>query len=214
MGQFWNKQSKANLNHSLNTWMAKASIGLLSAITGSGIVIALEANSVKAQTSSLDGVNPCPRIYYTEPFNSNLPAPAGCPANGAGVRLPAPEDDITGAPVGEPDSQIVQGPADAMIMSVDGEIRIRLINTMNVPVNYYILGNTGLRYLSGGSREILTNLDAPIRLSFAREDDGFIATTMDMSDQGILEVQLNEAYDPENRDGALIILENGEVYTE
>lgn len=53
-----------------------------------------------------------------------------------------------------------------------------------------------------------------MRVNFAREDNGFIAATVDRTEENVLEIQLDEAMEPANSDGALIILENGEVHLE
>jgi hypothetical protein len=183
---------------------------MISAISGGVVAIAATSAPARAQSISLEQVNPCPQIYYTEPFNRNFLAPAGCPPNALGVRLPTADLDL----VDPQGSQIGQEPADMLVVPVDSEMSIRLINATNVPINYYVLGATGFRYLDGGTEVVLTDLEAPVRVNFAREDDGFIAATAEMAGDGVLEVQLDEAVEPMNREGALIILENGEVYLE
>lgn len=39
-----------------------------------------------APTEATPGLNPCPNVYYEEPFNSTRVVPQGCPANDATLR--------------------------------------------------------------------------------------------------------------------------------
>lgn len=61
------------------------SAGLVSTICGSllmGLVVPLAASAVPASK-----VNPCPGIYYEEPYNSTRLVPQGCRPNTATQRL-------------------------------------------------------------------------------------------------------------------------------
>ncbi|MEP0871831.1 hypothetical protein NDA01_18615 [Trichocoleus desertorum AS-A10] len=57
----------------------KLSLGAVGVVVG-GLLVSLPLiNQVTAQTRS--SVNPCPRIYYEEPYNSTRLVPSGCQAN-------------------------------------------------------------------------------------------------------------------------------------
>lgn len=53
-------------------------VGLAGTLLGS-LLIGLPIADVAAQTTN--AINPCPRIYYEEPYNSTLVIPEDCPAN-------------------------------------------------------------------------------------------------------------------------------------
>lgn len=55
-----------------------------------GLLFALPATPLVAEAQQFSPVlNPCPKIYYEEPFNSRNLVPEGCPANEATQRLRA-----------------------------------------------------------------------------------------------------------------------------
>ncbi|MBD1864698.1 MULTISPECIES: hypothetical protein [Trichocoleus] len=60
----------------------KLPLGAVGVVVG-GLLVGLPLiNQVTAQTrSSRSSVNPCPRIYYEEPYNSTRLVPSGCQAN-------------------------------------------------------------------------------------------------------------------------------------
>lgn len=101
--------------------------GLFGAICGSLVVgLAAIPETAKAQTTT-GALNPCPGLYYEEPFASLVTPPAGCPANAASQRqlrtpneaaqrLRTPDDpdyNRLGLPGANQSPQAVR-PADAM----------------------------------------------------------------------------------------------------
>ena len=69
---------------------SKSSLFLTSFGIVSGSLMSFATLPSLAQTVSTSAVNPCPKIYYEEPHNSQRPAPQGCPpnaANNAGVAI-------------------------------------------------------------------------------------------------------------------------------
>lgn len=61
--------------------MKEKNVGLLGTIFGS-LLISLPAIPVAANAAPA-ALNPCPRIYYEEPYDSTRLVPEGCPANNA-----------------------------------------------------------------------------------------------------------------------------------
>jgi len=77
----------------------KKNLGLLGTIFGS-LLIGLPATSISsASAQTTRGVlNPCPRIYYEDPYNSRVMVPEGCPPN-----------DITRITLNQQPSDVVAG---------------------------------------------------------------------------------------------------------
>lgn len=71
-----------------------------------GLLLSLPAIPLAAVAQSSPVLNPCPRIYYEEPFNSRNLVPEGCPPNAATQRLRA--GSSTTAPL------TVQQPSDTV----------------------------------------------------------------------------------------------------
>ncbi|NHC35982.1 hypothetical protein [Scytonema millei] len=55
-------------------------VGIVGTIFG-GLLIGISAIPLVASAQGSQVLNPCPRIYYEEPFNSTRLAPEGCPPN-------------------------------------------------------------------------------------------------------------------------------------
>lgn len=96
---------------------------------------------------------------------------------------------------------------------VNGEVTIKLVNEMNTPVTYQLIGDTSDRQLSSDSMITLQSVEAPTTLTFYRPDGGFInAIPQPTEETGVLQITLEEAYDVDNDAQALRINEQGEVY--
>lgn len=75
----------------------------------------------------------------------------------------------------------------------EGTIDIKLKNETNAPVSYQVIGDTKQRTLSGKSDTHLQTLDAPLNLTFHREDDGLLFVSFaETSTPGVIEVTLSE----------------------
>lgn len=96
---------------------------------------------------------------------------------------------------------------------VNGEVTIKLVNEMNTPVTYQLIGDTSDRQLSSDSIITLHSIEAPTTLTFYRPDGGFINAIPEPTEEtGVLQVTLQEAYDVDNDAQALRINEQGEIY--
>lgn len=187
-------------------------IGMASKIVAGlclGLPFAQEA--ALAQSSSL---NPCPRIYYEEPFVSTLIVPQGCPANAASqLGLPSP----LSIPVTTPSTEVAAPDAAvdpiATVNLVDGQINVRLINNTNVPIRYQAIGYTEYELLQGGEETVLLNLPAPVTVALVREDEGLLEVTpVPMQEAGAIAFSLDETLDFDETQGVVRIQTDGQVF--
>ena len=96
---------------------------------------------------------------------------------------------------------------------VNGEVTIKLVNEMNTPVTYEVVGDTSDRQLSSDSMITLRSIEAPTTLTFYRPDGGFINAIPETTEEtGVLQITLKEAFDLDNDAQALRINEQGAVY--
>lgn len=192
-----------------------------------GLAIGLpitSATQAEAQVGAYP-LNPCPGIYYEEPFNSTRAVPTGCPANAATQRLNQTNDNLL-----QPDSvpippSIESAPAIptpypaegareflGTITPVAGTVGIRLENNTNVPITYRATGTTGWRVLQPESQQTLMGLPAPVTITMDRNDDGFLEVIPQSIDEGMLSLSLDEAQSLAEGKRAIRIQEDGQVY--
>ena len=96
---------------------------------------------------------------------------------------------------------------------VNGEVTIKLVNEMNTPVTYQVIGDTSDRQLSSDTTITLRSIEAPTTLTFYRPDGGFIQAIPETTDEnGVLQVTLTEAYNLDNGARTLRINDQGAVY--
>jgi hypothetical protein len=199
-------------------------VGLIQTICG-GLLLGIPVISLAAAAQT-DVTNPCPSIFYEEPFSSRVAAPQGCPANDftrmggqdttprTPVVIPDPaQQGQSTSPSTPPLPETVQN-AIATVIPTNGTVNVRLINNTNVLITYQALGYTERRILAPEAEYTMLDLPAPVTITAERQDDGFL-TAMPMSSrqQGLLEVALDEDYTTrDNAAGTLRIEEDGQVY--
>ncbi|MEA5505031.1 hypothetical protein VB735_18350 [Halotia wernerae UHCC 0503] len=170
--------------------------------------------------SSTPGINPCPRIYYEEPFNNRNVVPQGCPPNAHTQQLQ--EQGFTPGvvvPV-SPEVSVPQPPlpsqrqtASTKLALADGKVNIRLVNETGANVTYQVIGDTQPRTLEGKSNVMLQGLNAPITLTLYRKDRGLLQVIPQAtSTPGMLEVKLDETTDPGMDKGSVRVQEDGTVF--
>ena len=195
----------------------KKPAGLVSAICGS-VLIGLPAIPVVASAIPASRVNPCPGIYYEEPFNSTHFAPQGCPPNAAvrqfGVQGLTPNRTLPPAPTSiTPPLPEVRSNAIATVTLMDGKVDVKLKNNTNAFVSYQALGHTGRRFLIAGEEIVLQNLPTPVTITTVRQDKGLLdVIPVSNSQPGMLEISLNESSNLEDNLGALRIQRDGQVF--
>ncbi|MBE9006629.1 hypothetical protein IQ259_16540 [Fortiea sp. LEGE XX443] len=172
-------------------------------------------------------INPCPQIYYEEPFNTRNPVPQGCPPNAFSQRQQQQRETSTQVPFVPPSSttttptpSVIQPPLpsqqqapSATIALANGRVNINLVNDTGGRVTYQVIGETEPRSLQGGSNVMLQDISAPVTVTFQREDGGLLLVTPQASSEqpGMLVVTLNEATDVAQDIKAMRIQQNGTV---
>ncbi|MBH8552469.1 hypothetical protein I8751_08785 [Nostocaceae cyanobacterium CENA357] len=170
--------------------------------------------------STTPGINPCPRIYYEEPFNTRNVVPQGCPPNALtqqlqtqgftpGVVVPVrPEVSVPQPPL--PSQR--QAPSTKLALA-NGKVNIKLINNTGANVTYQAIGDTQPRTLEGQSNVMLQGLNAPTTLTFYRNDRGLLQVIpQSTSTPGMLEVTLDATTDPGMDKGTVRVQEDGTVF--
>lgn len=193
----------------------------LGAIFGSllvGAPVATEAVSAQA-------TNPCPGIYYEEPFANRILVPEGCPPNAATERQAGMRDSrfepMTPGTVTTPGADLprvipspeMRSEPIAMVTPADGMVSVKLINNTNAMITYEAVGHTERRTLSGSEEVTLTELPTPVTLTMVRQDNGFLTVEAEESDSGMLVLSLDEesTFIDANQ-GVVEIQEDGEVF--
>lgn len=195
------------------TFFRNSSIGAISAGRNSvGIAASLLAGiPIFASAASAAPSNPCPRIYYEEPYNSQLRVPAGCPPNAASqqpgrVELPS---RVTPAQFPLPEQR---QSASARVIPTNGAVDIQLINTMNIPVTYQVIADTAQRSLPARGQATLQDLPVPITVTFVRLDNGLVRVVPRVTAPGSLEITLSEAASVGASSAALRVQRDGSVF--
>ncbi len=186
--------------------------------------IAFVATQVQAQISPL---NPCPGIYYEEPFNSTRIVPQGCPPNTATQQLQS-QGQAFEQPINSPtpsypgssqrSSESSQSPsrletAVASVSPVNGTVDIQLRNDTNTNIAYQAIGQTQQRVLQGGESIVLSSLPVPVTVTMYRPDGGFIQVTPTSNSQaGTVAISLGETEAFSQNARAIRIQPDGQIY--
>ncbi len=201
------------------TCLTVKSFGIvLGSLTG---IVAFSPISAAAPTS---GVNPCPSIYYEEPYNKLLVVPQGCPPN---AMIPQLVDQQTAVPTSpstkpsptvkptmpnEPPLAEDQQPVLATIVPQMGNVNVFLKNATNTPITYQVLGNTQQRTLAARGEIMLKALPVPVTVTFLRSDGGLVnALPIANSQPGVLDLTLNGARGLSDSQTTVRILSTGKV---
>jgi hypothetical protein len=209
-------------------------LGLLGTICG-GLLVGLPTISLASPVVSRV-LNPCPGIYYEEPYNSTRLVPRGCPANTAtqllneqaqlsrqqvigvpaGRSLPlAPlpvVPEIRSLPIDQPPLPENRAEPIANVTPIAGEVGVRLKNNTNALVSYEAIGYTQRRFLPAGAETTL-KLPTPATITMVRQDDGLLKVmSMPTSKNGMLAVSLDEATTLSDNQGVLRIQPDGQVF--
>jgi hypothetical protein len=169
--------------------------------------------------SRTPGINPCPRIYYEEPFNSRNVVPQGCPPNALTQQLQTqgmtPSQVVPVSPqvsVPQPPLPSQQQAPSIKLALANGKVNVRLVNDTGANITYEVIGDTKPRSLEGKSNAMLQGLQAPVTLTFYRQDGGLLKVTPQAAtEQGMLEVTLNEATEVSKDKNTLRIQNDGTV---
>ncbi|WP_427162739.1 hypothetical protein ACQFX9_15095 [Aliinostoc sp. HNIBRCY26] len=174
----------------------------------------------EAPQARTPGLNPCPRIYYEEPFNSRNVVPQGCPPNALTQQLQSQGITPEQAAIPRPDVSVTQPPLpsqqqqpSARLALVNNQVNVRLINETGAEVTYEVIGDTPPRSLQGKSDVMLQGLNAPVTVTLYRNDGGLLQVTpQPTSTPGMLEVRLGATTNFGQDKNTVRIQENGSVY--
>jgi hypothetical protein len=167
--------------------------------------------------------NPCPKIYYEEPYNNRILVPAGCTPNAAtqrwkktgqavdqSVNIVAPVTNVK--PI-QPPIPENRANAIATIKPMMGKVSVMLKNDTNARISYQAVTHTEVRYLEGGEEVILRDIPIPVTITMVREDKGLLRVMpMSSEEDGMLTINLDEETKFDNNQGALRIQEDGQVF--
>ena len=99
------------------------------------------------------------------------------------------------------------------IALANGKVNVSLVNDTAANVTYQVIGDTAPRSLQGKSYVTLQGLQAPVTVTFEREDGGQLTVTpQPSSESGSLEVRFNEATNAAQGRSAMRIERNGSVF--
>ncbi|KST69561.1 hypothetical protein [Mastigocoleus testarum] len=180
-------------------------------------------------TKRISAANPCPGIYYEEPYNSRLIVPRKCAPNAATLRWlkgkPAPKqpflqlsEDIPSAgnevkPVDELPLPESSNQAIAVINLNEGKVNVKLKNDTNTPIVYQVIEHTKKRYIRGKQEITLQDLPTPVTITMRRNDGGFIKVNPKSrnSEKATLNISLDESEKLDDARGVLRIKKDGQV---
>ena len=167
--------------------------------------------------------NPCPKIYYEEPYNNKVIVPAGCTPNAATQRWKKTGQAVDQSlDVVSPVTNVkpIQPPvpenranAVATIKPMMGKVSVMLKNDTNARISYQAVTYTEVRYLEPGKEVTLSDLPTPVTITMVREDKGLLRVMpMSAKEDGMLTVNLDEKTKFDNNQGVLRIQEDGDVF--
>lgn len=97
-------------------------------------------------------------------------------------------------------------------MLMDGKVDVRLKNNTNALVTYEAVGHTQRRTLAGGEETVLQGLPTAVTITMVRQDRGLLDVIPTFTQQGLLEVSLDEDKSLDDNQGTLRIQSDGQVF--
>ncbi len=188
----------------------------------SAISTGLAGFAVPALAATTPLTNPCPLIYYEEPYNSRYVLPAACPPNAAtrslngqsqlSSQLPVLVSGSTTAGAVQPLSSPVEPAPIGTVQLQASRVNVQLKNTTNTQITYQVIGHTPQRNLVAKTDIVLRDVPTPVTITFLRPDSGFVRVTMaENSGSGALVLTLDEATGLSNSQTSVRIQSNGNV---
>jgi hypothetical protein len=191
-------------------------------VPSSVILTGLVGFAAPALASTTSLTNPCPQIYYEEPYNSSYILPAACPQNAATRSVNGASQPSSQLPVLVPGSATVSKPQPLLppvelapigtVQLQAGKVNVQLKNMTNTQVTYQAIGHTSQRTLVAKTDLVLQDLPAPVTITFLRPDAGFVRVTMaTITESGVLVLMLDEATSLSDSQTSVRIQSNGNV---
>lgn len=194
---------------------SKSSLFLKSFSIVSGSLVSFAMWPSLAQTAPTSAVNPCPKIYYEEPHNSQRPAPQGCPPNAANQlqneQVPTAPLTTQSPPTQVPAPEQQQTPIITIALQ-SGNVTVQLKNTTNTQITYQAIGHTQQRTLAASETVSLQSLPAPVTITLLRPDGGLVnVVPVETSEPGVLSLMLNEGMGLNDSQTTVRVQSNGSV---
>ena len=176
---------------------SKSFLFLTSFVVVSGSLVSFATLPSIAQTAPTSAVNPCPKIYYEEPHNSQRPAPQGCPPNAAtqlqNGQVPVVPLTTQALPTQVPAPEQQQTPIITIVLQ-SGNVTVQLKNTTNTSMIYQAIGHTQQRSLAARETVSLQSLPAPVTITLLRPDGGLVnVIPVETPEPGVLSLTLSES---------------------
>jgi hypothetical protein len=175
----------------------------------------LSSNALAATTST---TNPCPQIYYEEPYNSTHILPADCPPNAVTrsvngqSQLPVLVPGSTPVSTLKPLLPPIEPAPIGIVQPQAGRVNVHLKNITNTQITYQAVGHMSQRTLLAKTDIVLQDLPAPVTITFLRPDAGFVRVTMaTINDSGALVLTLDEATGLSDSQTSVRVQSNGNV---
>lgn len=167
--------------------------------------------------------NPCPKIYYEEPYNNKILVPTGCEPNAATMRWKNGGQTVDQSinvvrpiskvkPIQPPVPEARQSAIAMVKPMMDGKVSVTLKNDTNTPVSYHVVSHTQTRILPLREETVLREIPLPATITLVREDGGFLNVEPIATEDGMLTVSLDEKRKPDNNQGVIRIQADGQVF--
>lgn len=188
-------------------------VGFAGAVGGSllaGVLLVPERASAQ-----VGAVNPCPTIYYEEPFNSNVVTPDYCPPNAFTRFLQDGTTPMSNVdPLPPQDIPLPSATSDpvAYVQPADGMIDIQIDNATNVGVYYQVTGETDRRMVLPEEGRYLRNIPLPATVTAVRADDGLLRVIPATSQDDTLELTFEENPNFDDVQGVIRIQSDGQIF--
>lgn len=99
------------------------------------------------------------------------------------------------------------------VMPVNGQLSVKLINQTGDPITYQVVEDTKPRTLAIDEEVSLTDLKAPLTLTFQRPNGGLISVSSQVSSEaGVLEVRLDQTRNLSADKNAIVVEQSGLVF--
>lgn len=173
-----------------------------------------------AATTSL--TNPCPQVYYEEPYNSLHILPTACPPGAVtqpvnepsqrSSKLPVLVSETTTVDTLQPLTSPVEPTPIGTVQLQAGKVNVQLKNMTDTDITYQVIEHTQQRTLVGKTDLVLQDLPAPVTITFLRPDAGFVRVTM-VANPGsdVLVLVLDEATGLNDSQISVRVQSNGNV---
>ncbi|MEB3218585.1 MAG: hypothetical protein VKN72_20445 [Nostocales cyanobacterium 94392] len=167
--------------------------------------------------------NPCPKIYYEEPYNSKLIVPAECTPNAATMRWnqtgQAVDQSINVVPrttnvrpIQPPAPEARQSAIATVKPMMDGRVSVTLKNDTNARISYQVITHTQTRILPATEEVVLREIPTPATITLVREDAGWLKVMPISTEDGMLTLSLDEETTLDDNQGVIRIQKDGQVF--